>query len=121
MSTTPCTTSTSQRRVPPVATRAGFAIIAALAAGSAVSAPDPSRQQALEHLLYQDCGSCHGMTMQGGLGPPLTPEALAGKPDELLVNSILKGRSGTAMPPWEPFLSAEEAQWLVQQLRQPPR
>ena len=96
-------------------------VMALLVAESAWSGPDPSRQQALEYLLHQDCGSCHGMTLQGGLGPPLTPGALAGKPDELLVTSILEGRPGTAMPPWKPYLSADEAQWLVQQLRQPRR
>ena len=53
------------------------------------------------------------MTMKGGLGPALTPEALAGKPDEYLVTVILDGRAGTPMPPWKPFLSADEAQWLV--------
>ena len=30
----------------------------------------------LNNLLIQDCGSCHGMTMKGGLGPALTPEVL---------------------------------------------
>jgi cytochrome c55X len=89
--------------------------------GSAWSAPDPGRQKALEYLLRQDCGSCHGMTLKGGLGPPLTAKSLVGKPDELLVTSILEGRPGTAMPPWKPFLNADEAQWLVQQLRQPRR
>src|SRR4030042_188664 len=30
-----------------------------------------ARQQALRHLLAQDCGSCHGLTLQGGPGPAL--------------------------------------------------
>jgi cytochrome c55X len=75
--------------------------------------PDAERQEELRYLLRQDCGSCHGMTMKGGLGPALTPEALAARPDEYLVYTILEGRPGTAMPPWKPFLSPEEAQWLV--------
>ena len=60
------------------------------------AAPDAERQATLEHLLIQDCGSCHGLRMTGGLGPALTPQALAGKPRESLVATILHGRSGTA-------------------------
>src|SRR4030065_599626 len=41
-----------------------------------------ARQQALRHLLAQDCGSCHGLTLRGGLRPALTREGLGGKPPE---------------------------------------
>jgi len=75
-----------------------------------------ARQQALRHLLAQDCGSCHGLTLQGGLGPALTREALAGKSPEMLRAVILHGRLGTPMAPWQPFMSEAEAAWLVQQL-----
>lgn len=79
--------------------------------------PGAARQLELHHLLIQDCGSCHGMTLKGGLGPALLPTDLEGKPDGLLVNTILYGRAGTPMPPWEPMLTREEAVWLVEQLR----
>lgn len=79
--------------------------------------PPPQRQQALLHLLKQDCGSCHGMSMKGGLGSPLTAANLADKPDESLVATILYGRPGTAMPPWKPFMTEQEAQWLVEILK----
>lgn len=82
------------------------------------TAPSPQRQQALLHLLKQDCGSCHGMTLKGGLGPALLPEELKDKPKELLINTILFGRPGTAMPPWQAFLSEQEAHWLTVQLQQ---
>jgi len=75
------------------------------------------RERALRHLLVQDCGSCHGMTLQGGLGPALTRPALAGKPAVMLREVILHGRPGTPMPPWENFMSEAEADWLVQQLQ----
>lgn len=78
----------------------------------------PERRAALLNLLRQDCGSCHGMTLKGGLGPALLPDNLAGKPDEFLVTTILQGRPGTAMPPWQSFMSPAEAQWLVRQLRE---
>jgi len=71
------------------------------------------RQQAVRHLLLQDCGSCHGLTLQGGLGPALTRSALAGRSPESLRDVILNGRPGTPMPPWKPFLTEAEAAWLV--------
>ena len=76
-----------------------------------------SRQQELLYLLKQDCGSCHGMTLRGGLGPSLLPAALAGKPTELLVMTVLEGRAGTAMPPWKAMLSEDEAAWLIAQMQ----
>ncbi len=80
------------------------------------SAPPAQRQQELLHLLKHDCGSCHGMTLNGGLGPALTPDALAGRPHELMVQTILDGRPDTAMPPWRPELSRAEVEWLVDRL-----
>lgn len=85
-------------------------------AGSAMAEVDPARQAELSHLLRHDCGSCHGMTLKGGLGPSLLPEALRGKPAPYLESTILDGRFGTPMPPWRGFLTEEEVRWLVQQL-----
>lgn len=82
------------------------------------AAPSPQRQAELRHLLLHDCGSCHGMTMRGGLGRTLLPEAIAGRSDELLTDIILNGIRGTAMPPWAGELSNEDAAWLVQLLRE---
>lgn len=78
----------------------------------------PARQTELTHLLKHDCGSCHGMTLKGGLGPPLLPEDMAGKPPEMLRQIILDGLPGTAMPPWRAFLTEAEADWLVAILQQ---
>lgn len=80
--------------------------------------PDASRQAELKHLLIQDCGSCHGLRMKGGLGPGLTPDDLAGKPKDSLVATIIHGRHGTAMPPWSALLTENEAEWLIDQLLQ---
>ena len=76
------------------------------------------RQTELLYLLKQDCGSCHGMTLKGGLGPALLPENLNGKPRELLVATIMEGRNGTAMPPWKALLTHDEAEWITVQLQQ---
>ncbi|MCB9083044.1 MAG: cytochrome c [Bdellovibrionaceae bacterium] len=70
------------------------------------------------YLLRQDCGSCHGMTMKGGLGTPLLPENLQDKPDGFLVHTIREGRPGTAMPPWKQFINEDEAKWLVKVLKE---
>ena len=76
------------------------------------------RQQYLMNFLKQDCGSCHGLTMRGGLGPALLPENLSGKPAEYLAMTILDGRPGTAMPPWRAVLSPDEARWMAEILKQ---
>ena len=89
----------------------------------AVSAQELSatRQAELTSLLYQDCGSCHGMTLQGGLGPALLPANLQHKPADFLTAVILNGRPGTAMPPWRAFLTEQEAAWLAAYLKQTER
>ena len=79
--------------------------------------PSSVRQSDLLNLLKNDCGACHGLTLQGGMGPALLPESLTGKSDEFLVATILNGRKGTAMPPWQPFIAHDEALWLVSVLR----
>lgn len=93
---------------------------AALACGSAsdVAAErvDSARQQELVRLVRQDCGSCHGLLLKGGLGPSLLPSALRDKPLESLRATILVGRPGTAMPAWQGIVSETDADWILQQL-----
>ncbi|MDD2863731.1 MAG: cytochrome c [Methylococcales bacterium] len=83
------------------------------------SPPSLERQIELQNLLKNDCGACHGLTLQGGLGLPLQSQNLSGKPDEYLIDIITNGRKGTAMPPWKPFLNQDEIAWLVQFLKNP--
>ncbi len=96
-----------------------FLTVMAGAVGQAVAGAEPGdeRRDQLLFLLRQDCGSCHGITMKGGLGPPLLPQSLSGKDEDELVDVILNGREGTPMPPWNPFLSESEARWLVDVLK----
>jgi len=75
------------------------------------------RKTQLTHMVKQDCGSCHGMTLKGGLGPALLPENLEGKSVLFIQNTILYGRSGTAMPPWKTLLTEQEVLWISQQLK----
>jgi len=78
--------------------------------------PDAGRQKELVRLVRQDCGSCHGMTLQGGLGPALLPADLRDKPAEGMTATIYYGRPGTPMPPWQQFMSEAEAGWIVEKL-----
>ncbi|NRA72117.1 MAG: cytochrome c [Gammaproteobacteria bacterium] len=75
------------------------------------------RQQQITHLVKQDCGSCHGMTLKGGLGTPLLPQDLAQKSVEFITFTILNGRLSTAMPPWQDILTRQEAIWIAEQLK----
>jgi cytochrome c55X len=77
----------------------------------------PERARALEHMVLQDCGSCHGLTLKGGLGRPLTAKALTHADAESLALIILDGVPGTAMPPWRPLISQSEALWIAQYLK----
>lgn len=88
-------------------------LMALLSAGSSLA--EDSRR--LEHVVKQDCGSCHGLTMKGGLGKPLTPEALAGVDQQTIASIILDGVPGTAMPPWRPLLAESEALWIANYLK----
>ncbi len=92
-------------------------LLLALPAGLALAAPDGPRERELVHLVRQDCGSCHGMTLKGGLGPALLPESLRDKPAESLKYTILQGRPGTPMPGWQRFVSDAEADWIVARLQ----
>ncbi|RLJ62759.1 c-type cytochrome [Sulfurisoma sediminicola] len=89
-----------------------------IAATADAAEPDSARQRELVRLVRQDCGSCHGMTLKGGLGLPLTAEALRDKPFDGLVATVVYGRPGTAMPPWKTMISENEAEWIVRQLMQ---
>jgi cytochrome c55X len=86
--------------------------------GLALAEPSSSRQSELTHLLKQDCGSCHGMTLKGGLGPALLPEQLKDKHTDYLVTTILEGHPNTAMPGWKTMLSEDDALWLANQIKQ---
>lgn len=93
---------------------AAFADEFAVEASASIGA---TRRAELVMLVRQDCGSCHGMTLKGGLGPALLPEALKDKPADYLKSIILHGRPDTAMPPWQRFLSEAEAEWIVSNLQ----
>lgn len=93
-----------------------FALIVMITPASAGEvAPDFAK---LANLVRQDCGSCHGLTLKGGLGKPLTVEQLRPWDRDQLVHIILDGIPGTPMPPWRSLLTEREAQWIADRLKQ---
>lgn len=83
---------------------------------AAAAEPSPQRAAQLTYMVRQDCGSCHGMTLTGGLGPALVPAALKGKPAAYIKHVILNGNKNTAMPGWSPLLSEADAEWIAERL-----
>ena len=77
--------------------------------------PDATK---LSRLVSQDCGSCHGLTLKGGLGKPLTSDRLSQWDRDQLVQIILDGVPGTPMPGWRPLLTETEAHWIADRLKQ---
>lgn len=74
------------------------------------------RKAELTHMVLQDCGSCHGMKLTGGLGSPITPSALSSNNPDVISSIIATGIPGTAMPPWNAILPEREIQWIAEQL-----
>ena len=95
-----------------------FTLSVLVLAGQGVFAGElpAQRQNELRNLLLQDCGSCHGMTLKGGLGPALTPDIMATRSRDMVRVTIEQGRSGTPMPPWKNMLSKDDIDWLVDTL-----
>lgn len=93
-----------------------IAVIAFTGADATAGAIDARRAAELERLVRQDCGSCHGMTLKGGLGPNLRAERLAGSDAATLAAIILDGVPGKPMPPWRPLLSEADALWIADYL-----
>ena len=92
--------------------------LAVLPASEGSAEPSAARQDELLYRLRQDCGSCHGLTLKGGLGPALLPQAIAEKSSEALSDIILYGVPGTPMPPWAFEIDRDEVDWLVRRLKE---
>lgn len=78
----------------------------------------PAKERELSNLVVQDCGSCHGLTLKGGLGRPITPSALESFDVGTVRDIVLNGIAGTPMPPWAGIVTPREAQWIAEGLKQ---
>jgi cytochrome c55X len=94
-----------------------FVALWAVPLSAVATEPPAPRQAELLHMLRHDCGACHGLRLDGGLGPPLTTAALARYAPEVLEQMILEGRAGTPMPPWKALLSPADVRWMVHAIR----
>lgn len=99
-------------------TSTGWIVLSLLLAARPALAIDAVRQSELTTLVRQDCGSCHGMTLKGGLGKPLLPAALDSLAPESIASIILDGVPGQPMPPWRGLLSQADAIWIAQRLKE---
>lgn len=80
--------------------------------------PAASRKMELQNIVLQDCGSCHGITLQGGLGASLRKEDLLdrGHTATTLQQVISEGRPAQAMPGWKAILTPSEILWISEAL-----
>ena len=92
-------------------------VLACAGAMAQATGTPPERQRELVRMVRQDCGSCHGIQLTGGLGPALTRDRMADFPLDSLVAVIYQGRPGTPMPGWKSMISEADATWIAQQLQ----
>ena len=91
--------------------------LALLPAWAQADEPGPERQAQLIRMVRQDCGSCHGIQLTGGLGPELTQARMLDIPFDSLLATIYNGRPGTPMPGWKSMISEADATWIARQLQ----
>ncbi len=94
-----------------------LAILLTISSAMAANPLSAQRKSELTNLVRQDCGSCHGMTMKGGLGKPLLPGNLSDASVQEIAQIILSGVPGTPMPPWGGLLAKSDALWIATQLK----
>lgn len=105
--------------MPPRLSKAALALVLSLGLGAGRAlAADAGREAELKRLVRQDCGSCHGLSLKGGLGKPLLPGALAHLDAQGVAAVIMDGVPGTPMPPWRGILSEEDALWIATKLKE---
>lgn len=102
----------------PAFLRFAVCIVSTASASAIAQVPvDTVREAQLIRMVRQDCGSCHGIQLTGGLGPALTHKLMAEIPLDSLVATIYNGRPGTPMPGWKTMISEADATWIAQQLQ----
>jgi mono/diheme cytochrome c family protein len=85
------------------------------AATAAPAGGDPAKGAM---VFAQNCAGCHGPDAQGGsVGPTLVSAELKAQSDDFFRQTILNGRTGTAMPAWGDRLSTLDIEDVIAFLR----
>ncbi|AZZ93287.1 cytochrome c [Hahella sp. KA22] len=101
----------------PVILITGALALLIVCASPSVHAADANHSAAqLRNLVRQDCGSCHGLSLKGGLGPSLRPERMQALGGEAIRLIIADGKPDTAMPPWRDLLTEQDIRHIAQDL-----
>ncbi len=64
-------------------------------------------------VYEKECQGCHGPIHQGGVGSDLRPKVLKKKNTDMMAETILNGRPGTAMPSWKHMFSKDDAYGMI--------
>lgn len=98
----------------------GLAVGTASAAGLRTIEVTPEKAKAGEAAFTATCVACHGPTAEGrvGMAPNIVSKSfLAAASDQMLIETISKGRTGTTMVPWGPSLGDEKIESIIAYLR----
>ncbi|MFA5215461.1 cytochrome D1 domain-containing protein [Sulfuricurvum sp.] len=67
-------------------------------------------------MFEKECQGCHGPNHEGGVGSSLDPKIIGKKNAYFLVETIMGGRAGTAMPSFKGKMNKEDADKMVDYL-----
>ncbi|MDD4854621.1 MAG: cytochrome D1 domain-containing protein [Sulfuricurvum sp.] len=67
-------------------------------------------------MFEKECQGCHGPNHEGGVGSSLDPKVISKKNAYLLVDTIMGGRAGTAMPSFKDKMNKDDADKMVDYL-----
>ncbi|MDO9207976.1 MAG: cytochrome D1 domain-containing protein, partial [Sulfuricurvum sp.] len=67
-------------------------------------------------MFEKECQGCHGPNHEGGVGSSLDPKVISKKNDYMLVDVVLNGRAGTAMPAFKDKMNKDDADKMIDYL-----
>ncbi|MGZ8546484.1 MAG: cytochrome D1 domain-containing protein, partial [Sulfuricurvum sp.] len=67
-------------------------------------------------MFEKECQGCHGPNHEGGVGSSLDPKVISKKNAYFLVDTLLGGRAGTAMPAFKDKMNKDDADKMIDYL-----